>query len=63
LIKLGIPKKVALVPLLFFLTLVILPVVDNLNCALFKLNIMPGGAIGPCTISMLWNFSFSNMAN
>ncbi|MFT7008469.1 MAG: hypothetical protein ACJAXJ_003009 [Colwellia sp.] len=44
--NLNIPKKVALVPFLFFLIIVILPVVDNLTGALFKLNIMPEGAIG-----------------
>lgn len=42
----SIPKKVALAPLLFFLIIVILPIVDNLTGALFKLHIMPEGSIG-----------------
>ncbi|MBL4630559.1 MAG: hypothetical protein JKY14_05170, partial [Paraglaciecola sp.] len=44
--NLNIPKKIALMPFLFFLIIVILPIVDNLTGALFKLHIMPEGAIG-----------------
>lgn len=44
--NLGIPKKVALVPFLFFLLIIILPIVDNLTGALFKLHIMSEGALG-----------------
>jgi len=43
---LNIPKKIALVPLFCFLVLVLLPIIDNLTGALFKLKIMSQGAIG-----------------
>jgi hypothetical protein len=41
-----IPKKTALIPCFFFLVTVLLPLVDNMTGALFKLKIMPEGAIG-----------------
>jgi len=43
---LVIPKKIAMIPLFFFLVIYCLPLVDNLTGALFKLKIMPEGFIG-----------------
>lgn len=57
--QLIIPQKIKFSSLFFFLVVLLLPVVDNLTGALFKLNIISEGGIGsPSQLARFASFGF-----